>query len=302
MHEMASNRDSHSDAGLIQYPQFILFGDSITQFSSLTLQARLQDQYIRRLDVLNRGLSGFTAPMGFVALQKFLPASTPKSSWPKIRIATIFFGANDACVPGQSQHVELTDYIDALQKMVAYPVFDHSPKELTEIIVITPPPVNEHQFERMPDGHFQRRAGITSQYARAARETGKAAGVHILDFWTVIMSRVGWSSSMGIECCCDHIPSHFDAPDGVSRPTEQHIPGCCHAPTDIPNAKNQLSDFLRDGLHLTNSGYDVLYGELMKLIQQRLPHLIPDNIPMVLPAWRDALQLAEYNTTSTNKL
>ena len=277
----------------VEYPQFILFGDSITQFSTLTLQAYLQTQYIRRLDVINRGLSGFTLPMGFGALQKFLPLSMPRSSWPKIKIVTVWFGANDSCVPGESQHVDLQLYVDTMKKVIEYPLLNQEDPNRTRIIIITPPPVNEHQFERSPSGGFQRRAGITSQYARAAREAAKAHGVFFLDLWTALMHKVGWVESMGYECCCDHIPRHTDI-TSRSASDVQHIPGCYHFPAHSPSGNYQLSDFLTDGLHLTKLGYDVLFWELLKLIKLDIPECAPESLPFVLPEWSNALRMPEF--------
>lgn len=285
--------DSALRAILADYPQFILFGDSITQFGTLTLQAYLQTEYIRRLDVINRGLSGFTLPMGLMALQKFLPATSPESAWPKIKLVTVFFGANDACVPGESQHVGLQSYIDAFKKVIDYPVFNRKGALSTKIVIITPPPVNEHQFERKPAGGFQRRAGITSQYARAAREVGKAYGAPVLDFWTILMTKVGWNASMGCECCCDRIPCHVDMHSRMA-PDMQHIPGCFQSPSNSPDFEYQLSDFLADGLHLSKLGYDVLFSELLKLIREEIPDCAPENLPFVLPEWRAALKMPEY--------
>lgn len=188
----------------------LLLGDSITQFSTLTLQAYIQTQYIRRLDVINRGLSGFTAPMGFRALKKYLPSTGESCAWPHVKLATVFFGANDACVPGNLQHVELQTYIDTLKSIIHYPVFQQPGLRKTLIILITPPPVNEHQFEQAPHGPFPRRAGVTSQYARAAVETGRAYGVPVLDFWSIIMQEVGWNTLMGRDCCCTHLTCEID--------------------------------------------------------------------------------------------
>lgn len=271
------------------YPQFLLFGDSITQFGTLTLQAYLQTQYIRRLDVVNRGLAGYTAPMGYKALQKFLPCSTSPSMWPEIKLATVFFGANDSCVPGESQHVELQQFVDVLRDIVNYAVFNRQGGLKTNIIVITPPPVNEHQFVRTPTGDFQRRTGVTSQYARAAEQAAKAYGVHVIDLWSIIMQKVGWTPSMGRECCSKHIPYHIKNSPAPSFGTNQHIPGCHHLAERLPDAEYQLSDFLADGLHLTKLGYDVLFCELLKLIKSDLSECAPENLPFVLSDWKDAL-------------
>ena len=60
-----------------QYPQFLMFGDSITEFSTLTLQPHLQTLYVRRMDVLNRGFGGYTSQTGLDVLRKFLDADLP---------------------------------------------------------------------------------------------------------------------------------------------------------------------------------------------------------------------------------
>lgn len=267
----------------------LLLGDSITQFSTLTFQAYLQTQYIRRLDVINRGLSGFTAPMGFRALKKFLPSIGESCAWPQIKLATVFFGANDACVPGNQQHVELSAYVDTLKSIVHYPTFQQPGVQKTTVILITPPPVNEHQFEQAPHGPFPRRAGVTSQYARAAVEMCRAYGVPVLDFWSIIMQKVGWNPSMGRDCCSQHLSYQLDLKP-VSRQEEvRHIPGCHNILPTLPNTKYQLSDFLTDGLHLTKLGYDVLFLELMKIIRKVAPECAPQNLPFILPEWRNAL-------------
>lgn len=270
-------------------------GDSITQFSTLTLQAYLQTQYIRRLDVVNRGLSGFTAPMGLRALQKFLPANRGVTS-PNIKLLTIFFGANDACQPGELQHVELQSYVDTLKAMIHYPLFQQQRARKTHIIIITPPPYNEHQCPEAPKGPFQRRAGATSQYARAAVQAGRAYGVHVLDLWTTIMRKVGWNDSMGRDCCCKHLSCQLESKTLLSNSEMQHIPGCIHIPEVFPNADYQLSDFLTDGLHLTKLGYDVLFWELMKLIRRDLPDCAPEKLPFVLPEWRNALAMMDNSS------
>src|SRR5882757_10517142 len=92
------------------YPQFILFGDSITQGCSHVLYSSLSEWYSRRLDVLNRGFSGYTAPAGFDNLLEFFPAVRPSPSAPRVQLMTVFFGANDACLPGTPQHVPVEEY------------------------------------------------------------------------------------------------------------------------------------------------------------------------------------------------
>lgn len=230
--------------------------------------------------------------MGFRALQKVLP-TTGGLAPPNIKLLTVFFGANDSCLPGNLQHVELQTYVDTLRAIIHYPLFQQQGARRTHIIIITPPPYNEHQCPEAPKGPFQRRAGATSQYARAAVQAARSYGVHVLDLWSIIMRKVGWNASMGRDCCCKHLSCHIDSKTAPSNSAMQHIPGCIHVPEVFPNADYQLSDFLTDGLHLTKLGYDVLFWELMKLIRNDLSDCAPENLPFVLPEWRAALAMMD---------
>lgn len=226
--------------------------------------------------------------MGFRTLQKFLPSS---SNSPNIKLITIFFGANDACILGEAQHVELQTYVSTIKAMINHAAsFSHADCR-AKIILITPPPVNEHQLEPKPSGVLTRRAGITSQYARAVAQVGRSCGVCVLDFWKILMAQTGWNESMGIRCCCDHIPYSINTDKETERDRLQHIPGCRRTSASIPGAKYQLSDFLVDGLHLTKLGYDILFSELMRLIRNNLPDCAPENLPLVFPDWKDILSV-----------
>lgn len=227
--------------------------------------------------------------MGLRALNKFLPSTGESCTWPHIKLVTVFFGANDACVPGNLQHVNLQHYVDTLESIIRYSAFQQPGRRKTAVILITPPPINEHQFEQAPSGPFQRRAGITSQYARAATQVALAHDVPILDFWSILMQKVGWDTSMGRDCCCEHLSFRLDSRTVPHNSEIHHLPGCHTIPARLPNADYQLSDFLTDGLHLTKLGYDVLFLELMKLVRKTLPKCAPENLPFVLPEWRDAL-------------
>lgn len=79
-------------------PQFVCFGDSITQrgFSS-GWTSLLADAYQRRADVINRGYSGYNSRWALHLLDHVFPQ--PTASVPPPRLATIFFGANDAALP-----------------------------------------------------------------------------------------------------------------------------------------------------------------------------------------------------------
>ncbi|KAJ9614395.1 hypothetical protein H2200_002531 [Cladophialophora chaetospira] len=236
------------------YPQFVLLGDSITQISSLTFAARLSEWYSRRLDVINRGFSGYTSRMGLEVLQQFLPAdSAPSTTTPPVKLLTVFFGANDACVPGHPQHVPLDTYIASLRGIINHPALKTHD---TKVILITPPPVDEYQL-----GGGDRTAAHTAKYARAARELGEELHLPTLDLWTTFMRKAGWT-------------------EGSS--------GALTGSKDAPR-NEVLGKLLVDGLHFTDEGYHLMYDELLDVIMHKLPDFIPEKLPMIFPDWKDKL-------------
>ncbi|EEB87708.1 hypothetical protein MPER_14852, partial [Moniliophthora perniciosa FA553] len=92
----------------------MLFGDSITQgawdeggFGAKMTPYILQDVYARKLDVLNRGLSGYNTDWAMPLFKKFLATQEQQKYTPKVRLVVIWFGANDACIKPSPQHVPI---------------------------------------------------------------------------------------------------------------------------------------------------------------------------------------------------
>ena len=80
-------------------PRFVFFGDSITQRACgpdgwATIVA---DAYQRRVDVINRGYSGYNTRWAKKIMEDIFP-STDTS----VLLTTIFFGANDAALPDRT--------------------------------------------------------------------------------------------------------------------------------------------------------------------------------------------------------
>ena len=148
-------------------------------------------------------------------------AKTSDKSAPKLRVLTIWFGANDACIKPSPQHVPLATFTANLKQMVE---MIKSPKSVyyspaTRIILISPPPVNTHARKaaleaRDPPLTLDREFEITRAYADAVRDVAAAEGVAFVDVWTAI----------------------YEAAD-------KH--------------ETNLDKFLGDGLHLNEDGYDV---------------------------------------------
>ncbi|KAF2744145.1 GDSL Lipase/Acylhydrolase family protein [Sporormia fimetaria CBS 119925] len=265
------------------FKQFVLFGDSITQGcfdqsrGGFALGAQLVSDYSRRVDVVNRGLNGYQTEQGLAIIDYVFPS--PDNS-PKIDYLSLFFGANDSAYDecGKSQQlVSIDRYRENLISIVTHPsVQAHNPR----IILVTPPPVDEHQRPEVTraDGTVDRGRDTetTAAYARVAKEVGEqliAEGkpVVICDLWTAMMKRAGWTGQ------------------GV-------LPGSLKA------GKNPaFAEMMYDGLHFNPAGYKVLYDEMRKVMAEFWPDSVPENMDQHFPNHLDWFQSpAQYLKYSAN--
>ncbi|KAF2634782.1 SGNH hydrolase, partial [Massarina eburnea CBS 473.64] len=245
----------------------LLFGDSITQQSydqerGFGFAAALQNAYIRKLDVVNRGLSGYNTRQAL----KVLPHLIPSPDEAHVRLLVVFFGANDASLPQaeNNQHVPLDEYKDNLGKIVTSSLVQaHKPK----VVLVAPPPINEHlQWISDQDKSLKslsRKAATTKQYADAAVELGKQLNVPVINLWTEFMSRAGF--------------------DHATWRSGGEMAGSLQLPQN-----DVLVELMHDGLHFNPAGYDILFRALMRVVGEHWPELLPDNIREILPLWNDA--------------
>lgn len=248
----------------------ILAGDSITQQSfsqerGFAFGAELSNRYVRTLDVINRGFSGYNSRQ---ALQ-VLPHVLPRRSCARVRFMTIWFGANDSRLPntpgGPQQHIPLDEYIENTKAIISHP--DVRGHEGIRLVLITPPPVDERKClasdkwndPNYPDGVIRRKAAVTKQYAQAICALGKEVDVKVLDFWTLMIEKSGGSA-------VDPEPT-----GSINMPQNE-----------------ALQSFLHDGLHLTPAGYKLLYDAFVELIGHTWPDQAADMLKFVLPRWDDA--------------
>ncbi|KAG6581348.1 GDSL esterase/lipase, partial [Cucurbita argyrosperma subsp. sororia] len=106
-------------------PRIYLFGDSITEFSFADggWGAALANHFSRRADVVVRGYSGYNTRWALKVLERVFPASEEHSGAGDPLALTVFFGANDACLPdryGAFQHVPLDEYKQNLISIVSF--------------------------------------------------------------------------------------------------------------------------------------------------------------------------------------
>ena len=86
---------------------------------------------------------GIPPPLPSAFLPQFFPPDLP-SQLPKVRLMTVFFGANDACVPGEAQHVPIDVFRENLKRIVSWEgVKLHG----TRVMLVTPGPVDEWQLD-----------------------------------------------------------------------------------------------------------------------------------------------------------
>ncbi|RDB24244.1 Isoamyl acetate-hydrolyzing esterase 1 [Hypsizygus marmoreus] len=231
----------------------MLFGDSITQGAwgpgMNGFGQRLSHVYARKLDVLNRGLSGYNTDWAMPIFKQCIATKRNRDNLPKIRLLVIWFGANDACMWPSPQHVSLgkfasnlREWVDAIQSPDS---LYYSPQ--TRIILISPPPVNTYQRRadlesRNPPKSLDRTFETTRAYAEAVRDVAQEKQVGFTDAWTVLWKAAG-------------------------------------------EDERSLARFLNDGLHLNGEGYRVMYDALVKTIGENYPDVHFDNLPFVFPPW-----------------
>ena len=182
-------------------PQWVLFGDSITQrsFNLGGWGACIADAWQRKVDVINRGYSGFnTKQATYLA-----PIVFPSSERGRVQLATLFFGANDAALPDRSsskQHVPLADYKDNLRRMIGYLRQNLS---INYVVLITPPPISErHRFIHVEKTYGvklakpERTNEAAGRYADAVIALGDELGIPVLNLWKEFQSNQDWSDHL----------------------------------------------------------------------------------------------------------
>ncbi|KAL7436488.1 hypothetical protein ACHAXM_005218 [Skeletonema potamos] len=176
---------------IMSRPAIILFGDSITQqgFSSvgsLGWVSLLSNAYTRRADVLNRGFSGYNTRHAV----DLLPTIFGKDIDLNTLFVTVFFGANDASLPGDrehNQHVPIHEYEQNLRTITA----DIRNKlKQTPIILITPPPLNEQAWDKYCRDEFDDLSPRSNEqsklYGERVKLVAKEMGCLLVDLFSLL--------------------------------------------------------------------------------------------------------------------
>lgn len=232
-------------------PAVLFFGDSLTEYSSHLTSAdapgwsqRLHEVYDGKVDLYIRGFSGYNTRYACHLLPRILSQCGGIGS---VRVVVIFFGANDAVITSEAQHVPLREYADNLRKLANYV---KSYRKLDPIlpVLVTPPPVQE---EGQGDPVPSRLAARTKEYASACVAVARKLACPVIDLHSEMISR---------------LEEEFDTEDAVQKGLER---------------------YLIDGLHFTSTGNEVVAEMMLEMFRKEVPALSPDMVKRPFPPWRE---------------
>ncbi|CAH2351303.1 isoamyl acetate-hydrolyzing esterase [[Candida] railenensis] len=157
----------------VKYPKFLLFGDSITEWSYTDggFGQKISEVYARRYDIICRGFGGYNSDHATLILPEILKDD-------KFQIMTIFFGTNDAFSTFQGVPLErYSENIDYLVKLAL--------KDNIKVVVISPALHDPTLFleasgEKEPIGSV----GTNQKYAAAAKKVANDNDVGFVDLFT----------------------------------------------------------------------------------------------------------------------
>ncbi|KAI7826317.1 SGNH hydrolase-type esterase domain-containing protein [Kickxella alabastrina] len=186
------------------YDVFLALGDSITQLGGNSTNngwvSLLSHHYRRRMDVLNRGISGYnTEQARKIVESKGIEMAgrddTFAGATPTVRLMTIFYGANDSAMKPSWRHVPLDVFSANLRYMVSLvsdPESDYYSPE-TRIVLVTPPALGERMYEVSWKGTSEqgvRKNNNTKLYADAVKEIARDFKLPCVDMWTAVEDKV----------------------------------------------------------------------------------------------------------------
>ncbi|QUC18624.1 uncharacterized protein UV8b_02865 [Ustilaginoidea virens] len=252
------------------YPQIVLLGDSLLQQSvdirdGFSFQAALQTRFIRRLDVVNRGFSGWNSANAVEYLSEMIPQQT--SSSPKLKYLIVLLGANDAVLPlpSTSQHVPIEQYKQNLIKIITHAhIRAHNP----EILLVTPPPVDEIKRTKLDiaEGHGRavRLFARSASYSETVREVAREhPGTVLIDLWKAIMERA------------------------IEMTPHDYTTGGPWLGSPENGKQGGLDNLLPDGLHMSGEAYKVFYDEIIGHVGREWASLPEeDRTGYMFPDWR----------------
>ena len=242
--------------------QFMLFGDSITEFAFNTnfqeaqgqelyqngivnpmhqqfcMGAALTNLYVRRLDIVQKGLSGYNSRWALKILPELLKI------YKNVKMAYIFFGSNDSCL-GDIQHVPIEEYRENTLKLIDM----YKQNGVEKIILITPALFNEELWNK------DKFAEVQKGYTRSNEDFVKYAEA---------LEQIGSELKLPV----------VNLNKAFKKYADEKLDG-------------KWQDLLCDGLHFSGNGYYVFYNELVNTINKNYPEMSVAQVEYNLPNWRN---------------
>jgi lysophospholipase L1-like esterase len=154
-------------------PLVVCFGDSLTQygFKNNGWGQQLQTWYETKVDVLNRGMSGYNVKFALNLVDEIFKPLKPS-------LITIMFGSNDVSTGIQGLTLEEFEsyYSEMVQKIKKI-----HPE--CEILLISPPPLVDSQ---------DRKNETLEKYAEIVEKIGKKETTHFIDLWHGMQIQPKW--------------------------------------------------------------------------------------------------------------
>lgn len=248
--------------GYTDYNTFLMFGDSITEYAfdqyclstdidapvQFTLGPALQNIYQRKLQIIQRGFSGYNSRDAVPLAKSILKTehdNLPDSK--KIKIAYMFFGTNDARLIGNSP---LNNESMPLERFI--PQMKEAVKEFTSrnipLIVIAPGVHVAKDWDKSHPDDLITGDYRTNERNKLYQDTLKEiiTDVPVLGLYDLMMDWIN----------------------------------------EKPNERS-CSDLLCDGIHFSGKGYKLMFDALLATIKKHYPECHPDNLPYRFPYHAD---------------
>ena len=189
-------------------PAIVCLGDSITQ-QGLASPAWCQSdidrpvyagwgdylaaRYVRRLDVYNRGFSGYNTKWTLAAFEKIFPPSD-KRAFP-VELVTIFFGANDSALLNlnPTQHVPIKEFENNIEELTRRCKNEWDARRL---VLIGCPPIAADKYlawrrqkkgneDKSPEELMDRTIDNARKYSLAVERVAKKHRIPFIDLFDV---------------------------------------------------------------------------------------------------------------------
>ena len=170
----------------------LLLGDSQTQlgWGEGGWVTSLAEKYVRKVDIINRGLSGYNTRMLLTVLPDILDSVAVEN----IKIVTLMMGSNDASFPetNPEQAVPLEEFGENLLKILTMLLNKGIKKE--SIVIISPPPILPDKWSQyrnsLPGPKYEncKDNQLTKQYASECGKVAARLNMTFVDLFTAMMA------------------------------------------------------------------------------------------------------------------